>query len=71
MTSVEPVSITSHWALKEQRSVKRYLIDLGISPGTLSTISYGEELPLCKEQNEARWAKNRRAHFVVKAGPTT
>jgi peptidoglycan-associated lipoprotein len=43
---------------------------LGISPGTLSTISYGEELSLCKEQNETCWAKNRRAHFVVKAGPT-
>jgi hypothetical protein len=26
---------------------------------------------MCKEQNEACWAKNRRAHFVVRAGPTT
>lgn len=56
---------------KRAESAKRYLIDLGISPGTLSTISYGEELPLCKEQIETCWAKNRRAHFVVKAGPTT
>ena len=55
---------------KRAESAKRYLIDLGISPGTLSTISYGEELSLCKEQNETCWAKNRRAHFVVKAGPT-
>ena len=56
---------------KRAESVKRYLIDLGISPSTLSTISYGEELPLCKEQNEACWAKNRRAHFVLKAPPAT
>ena len=56
---------------KRAESVKRYLIDLGISPGRVSTISYGEELPLCKEQNEACWAKNRRAHFVVRSGPTT
>jgi peptidoglycan-associated lipoprotein len=56
---------------KRAESAKRYLIDLGISPSALSTISYGEELPLCREQNEACWAKNRRAHFVVKAGPTT
>lgn len=56
---------------RRAESAKRYLIDLGISPSALSTISYGEELPLCKEQNEACWAKNRRAHFVVKAGPTT
>ena len=56
---------------KRADSVKRYLIDLGISPDRLSTISYGEELPTCKEQNEACWAKNRRAHFVVRAAPTT
>ena len=53
---------------KRAESVKRYLIDLGISACALSTTSYGEEIPLCKEQNEACWAKNRRAHFVVKAG---
>jgi len=56
---------------KRAESVKRYLIDLGISPDRLSTISYGEELPMCKEQNEACWGKNRRAHFVVRAAPTT
>ena len=56
---------------KRAESVKRYLTDLGISPTSLTTISYGEELPLCKEQNEVCWAKNRRAHFVVKAAPTT
>jgi len=55
---------------KRAESAKRYLSDLGISPSRLSTISYGEELPLCKEQNETCWAKNRRAHFVVKAAPT-
>ena len=56
---------------KRAESVKRYLIDLGVSPATLSTISYGEELPLCKEQNEGCWAKNRRAHFAVNGAPTT
>lgn len=56
---------------KRAESVKRYLIDLGVLPGRLSTVSYGEELPLCKEQNEACWAKNRRAHFVVRAAPAT
>jgi len=56
---------------KRAESVKRYLIDLGISACALSTTSYGEEIPLCKEQNEACWAKNRRAHFVVKTSLTT
>ncbi len=54
---------------KRAESIKRYLMDLGISPNLLSTISYGEELPLCKEQNETCWAKNRRGHFVVKTSP--
>lgn len=55
---------------RRAESAKRYLIDLGISPGTLTTTSYGEEIPLCRDQSELCWAKNRRAHFVVKAGPT-
>jgi peptidoglycan-associated lipoprotein len=56
---------------KRAEAVKRYLGDLGIAPSRLSTISYGEELPLCKEQDEACWAKNRRAHFAVSGAPTT
>lgn len=56
---------------KRADAVKRYLADLGIAANRLSTISYGEELPLCKEQSEVCWAKNRRGHFVIKAAPTT
>jgi outer membrane protein OmpA-like peptidoglycan-associated protein len=29
-------------------------------------ISYGEERPLGAERSEAGWAKNRRAHFLVR-----
>ncbi len=32
---------------------KKEDFDLGISPDRFSTISYGEELPLCKEQPRA------------------
>jgi peptidoglycan-associated lipoprotein len=56
---------------KRSENVGRYLVDLGITANRVSTISYGEELPLCKEQNESCWAKNRRAHFVVRSAPTT
>ena len=55
---------------KRADSVKRFLVDLDISANRLGTVSYGEELPPCKEQNETCWAKNRRAHFAVSAGPT-
>jgi peptidoglycan-associated lipoprotein len=29
-------------------------------------LSYGEERPLCTERTEACWARNRRAHFLVR-----
>ncbi len=49
---------------RRARNVKRYLMDLGISSNRLRTISYGEEKPVDPGQNEAAWAKNRRAAFV-------
>jgi len=50
---------------KRAQAAKDYLASLGISQARLSTISYGEELPVCKEQNEGCWQKNRRARSVV------
>jgi peptidoglycan-associated lipoprotein len=54
-------------ALGDRRaeSVKNFLINLGISPSRLNTISYGEERPIAMDKNEASWAKNRRAQFVI------
>lgn len=54
-------------ALGERRAnaVKNYIISLGIEAERLYTISYGEELPLDPGHDEAAWAKNRRAHFLV------
>lgn len=37
----------------------------GIDASRLSTVSYGEEMPLDPGHNESAWAKNRRAHFNV------
>jgi len=47
------------------RAARDYLATVGITSERLSTISYGEELPLCHEQAEDCWQKNRRAHFLV------
>jgi peptidoglycan-associated lipoprotein len=53
-------------------SVKDYLVTLGATADRLSTISYGEEVPVCKEQTEECWQKNRRVRFVVQpAKPAT
>jgi peptidoglycan-associated lipoprotein len=50
---------------KRAAAAKSYLVSLGVSSDRLTTISYGEELPLCRESTEACWQQNRRAHFVV------
>jgi peptidoglycan-associated lipoprotein len=54
-------------ALGERRaqSVFSYLRTAGVSAEQMSTISYGEELPLDDGHSESAWAKNRRAHFQV------
>jgi len=54
-------------ALGERRaeSAKSFLVDLGIEAYRISTVSYGEERPVCTEQTEACWAKNRRDVFVI------
>jgi peptidoglycan-associated lipoprotein len=55
-------------ALGERRSgtAKEYLVKLGVASSRLETVSYGEERPFDTAQNEDAWAKNRRAHFVLK-----
>ena len=50
---------------KRAQSAKDYLVTLGIAANRISTISYGKELPLCTEQTDDCWARNRRDHFVV------
>ena len=50
---------------KRARAARDYLVSLGVSPQRLSTISYGEELPVCREESDACWQQNRRVHFLV------
>ncbi len=54
-------------ALGERRanSAMQYLANSGMSTHNLNAVSYGEERPLATGQDEASWARNRRAHFVL------
>ncbi len=54
-------------ALGERRAAaaKEYLATLGVDPSRLTTLSYGKERPFATAHDEAAWAENRRAHFVV------
>jgi peptidoglycan-associated lipoprotein len=51
---------------KRADSAKAYLVQLGIDPSRIETVSFGEEIPLDPGHDESAWAKNRRAEFVVK-----
>ncbi len=55
-------------ALGERRAaaVMTYLVSLGVPKAALSTVSFGKERPLDPGHDEGAWAKNRRAHFVLK-----
>jgi peptidoglycan-associated lipoprotein len=50
---------------KRSQAAKDYLATLGVAGERLSTISYGAEIPSCKDQNESCWSQNRRARFVI------
>ena len=54
-------------ALGERRAIsaKNYLTTLGVKAENLSDISYGKEKPAVSGSDEAAFAKNRRAEFVV------
>lgn len=53
---------------KRAYAAKDFLISMGIAEHRLSTISYGEEIPVCREANEQCWQRNRRARFVPSSG---
>ena len=56
---------------KRAQAARDYLVTLGIPTQRLSTISYGKELPVCREGTEACWQKNRRDRFVVQSAKPT
>jgi len=55
-------------ALGDRRanSAKNYLVKSGVAESQVTTISYGEEQPLCMQQNESCWYRNRRGHFSAR-----
>jgi peptidoglycan-associated lipoprotein len=55
-------------ALGEKRAkvVMEFYIAYGVPSQHLSMVSYGEERPFDYGHNEEAWAKNRRAHMVIR-----
>jgi peptidoglycan-associated lipoprotein len=56
-------------ALGEKRanSVKKFLVEQGVSADRISVISFGKEKLLDQGTTEEAYARNRRANFVVTA----
>lgn len=51
---------------KRAKAARDYLISLGVRSSRMTIISYGKERPFDPGHDEEAWAKNRRAHFVIK-----
>ncbi len=60
-------SEASNKTLSERRaqSVYQYLVSTGISGDRLSTVGYGESMPVVPNTSAANKAKNRRIEFIV------
>lgn len=59
-------SVEYNLALGERRAktVKNYLITLGIDGNRMKIISYGKEKPLVEGDTDDAYSKNRRANFI-------
>jgi len=54
-------------ALGESRaeSLKKALVQNGVDLSRVKVISYGEEKPFCKQEDESCWQENRRDHLKL------
>jgi peptidoglycan-associated lipoprotein len=51
---------------RRARSVRDYLLAHGVAAERITTVSYGDQRPICTEETEDCWRQNRRAAFVTK-----
>lgn len=52
---------------RRAQAVLTYLVSLGVPTSRLTTVSYGEHIPLEPGTSEDAWAVNRRVHFALGA----
>jgi len=50
---------------KRAQAVAEFFETMGISSAQVTVISYGKDKPVCTDQTEDCWQKNRRAHIVA------
>jgi peptidoglycan-associated lipoprotein len=52
---------------KRARAAKNILVELGVNPKQVTTVSYGKDRPFCRESDETCYQENRRGHMLLKA----
>jgi peptidoglycan-associated lipoprotein len=52
---------------RRARSVRDYLVSLGVDASRVRIVSFGKERPADARSNEEAWAQNRRAEFVIES----
>jgi peptidoglycan-associated lipoprotein len=48
-------------------TVKDYLVSLGVGADRITTISKGKEQPVCTDENDSCWQRNRRGFHIITA----
>lgn len=51
---------------RRAKATANYLVSRGVASHRITIISYGEQRPICGDNHERCWSRNRRAHFLVK-----
>ena len=54
--------------MRRAAAAKQYLVERGVDSSSVTTVSNGEERPVCQQHDEDCWSKNRRAEFAVVSG---
>jgi peptidoglycan-associated lipoprotein len=50
---------------RRARAAEEFLSSMGIPKNQLTVISYGKDRPVCTEENESCYQRNRRAHMTA------
>ncbi len=51
---------------KRAKTVRSYLVELGVNSSQVSIVSYGKDRPFCQEHHETCYRQNRRGHMTLR-----
>ena len=50
---------------RRAQTIRELLVELGVSPDRIQTLSFGEDQPAVPGSDESAWSKNRRGEFIL------